>query len=549
MQDSLSQNRSLATYWLKILFIIILMLGFCFRFVNLEGKVYWGDETFTSLRISGYTWAEFNQQLLKSPEITIKDLQKYQSINSEKSVIDTIQGLALEEPQHPPLYYVLARFWVQLFGDGVAVTRSLSAVLSLLVFPCIYWLCKELFCSRLVGLIAMALIAVSPFHVLYAQEAREYTLWIVMILLSSASLLQAMRLKAKLSWVIYALSATLSLYTYPLSILIIIGHGMYVILSEKFRFTEIVISYLVSSILGFMPFAPWLLLMFTSSSSAVNNTTAWMDEQVSMFFWLAKWTVNITRIFIDIYLKLDSINELNFQDPLTYIINSLTIPILILVVYSLYFLCHNTKQRVWCFILILMSVVSFPYILQDLSFGGIRSTVSRYMIPTYLGIELAVAYLLATKITSIYTDNKQRKFWHLNAIAIVTCGIITCAVSSQAEISWNKIPKNTLPIMHAANKIAQTKHPLVTFKVGKNILPLKYLLEPEVKLQPLTEDTTLKVNDEFNDVFLFGSDETLLSNLRKENKYNIIPVVQFDKSASNLWQLKKIEPIVNKKLP
>lgn len=45
----------------------------------------------------------------------------------------------------------------------------------------------------------MALIAVSPFHVLYAQEAREYSLWTVTILLSSAALLRAMRVKTKLS--------------------------------------------------------------------------------------------------------------------------------------------------------------------------------------------------------------------------------------------------------------------------------------------------------------------------------------------------------------
>ncbi|MEG3987264.1 hypothetical protein QUA13_08880 [Microcoleus sp. S28C3] len=47
--------------------------------------------------------------------------------------------------------------------------------------------------------IAVGLLAVSPLHVLYAQEARPYCLWPALILISCASLLRAMRLETKLS--------------------------------------------------------------------------------------------------------------------------------------------------------------------------------------------------------------------------------------------------------------------------------------------------------------------------------------------------------------
>jgi len=109
-----------------------------FRFVNLDRKMYWIDEAYTSWRISGYTEAELIQQVSNGQPITVKELAKFQHINSEKSVSGTIQGLAVAEPQLPPLYFVLARFWVQCFGASVAVTRSLSAVFSLLSLPCLY---------------------------------------------------------------------------------------------------------------------------------------------------------------------------------------------------------------------------------------------------------------------------------------------------------------------------------------------------------------------------------------------------------------------------
>ncbi|HAZ43593.1 MAG TPA: hypothetical protein DCZ55_03710, partial [Cyanobacteria bacterium UBA11371] len=159
----------------KVLTIVILVIGIFFRFLNLDLKVYWPDETFTSLRIAGYTEKEVVENIYQGQVIGLEDLQKYQRLNSEKGIGDTIKGLAIEEPQHTPFYYSMVRLWAQLFGDSVAIIRSLSAWISLLAFPCIYWLCIELFNSPVTGWVAIALLSISPFHVVYAPEARPYS--------------------------------------------------------------------------------------------------------------------------------------------------------------------------------------------------------------------------------------------------------------------------------------------------------------------------------------------------------------------------------------
>src|SRR5919199_1416704 len=138
-RSNFSQFGSLPPPWLKFLIVVLLALGVFFRFVNLDRKVYWLDETYTSLRISGYTETEAAKQVSKGQILTIEDLQKYQNPNPEKSLGDTIKGLAVEEPQVTPLYFVMVKWWVQMFGNTVSVTRSLSAFISLLAFPCIYW--------------------------------------------------------------------------------------------------------------------------------------------------------------------------------------------------------------------------------------------------------------------------------------------------------------------------------------------------------------------------------------------------------------------------
>ncbi|HAJ58348.1 MAG TPA: hypothetical protein DCP31_02980, partial [Cyanobacteria bacterium UBA8543] len=280
----------------RFLIITVLVIGLIFRFLNLDQKVYWYDETFTSLRTSGYTEIEVVNNFYQPQVHRIEELQKYQRLNAEKSLSDTIKSLAVEDPQHPPLYYLMARFWAQLFGNSVAAMRSLPALLSLLVFPCIFWLCLELFESPLTGWIAVALIAISPLHVLYAQEAREYSLWTVTTLLSSIALLRAMRLKTKTSWGIYAVSLAVSLYTFLFSGLVAFGYTVYVVVMERFRLTKTLIAYLVASILSLLVFLPWLWVVIAYSAK-IRKTTAWTNFKKPVLQLFQDWINNASYLF------------------------------------------------------------------------------------------------------------------------------------------------------------------------------------------------------------------------------------------------------------
>ncbi|PMB41357.1 hypothetical protein CEN47_02510, partial [Fischerella thermalis CCMEE 5319] len=238
-------------------------------------------ETDTLLRISGYTTTQVKQQLFNGKVINKQAFAKFQSLNPEKNFGDTIKSLAIDNPRHPPFYYLLARFWVQLFGDSITTIRSLSAVISLSVFPCAYWLCRELFKVPLsLPGIAIALLAISPIQIIYAQEAQEYILWEVTILLSSAALLRALRLESTqlkeesyiLNWGIYTFTLVLSLYTFLLSVFVAIAHLFYVIAIAKFRGNQTSQRFLISSLLGFVIFSPWILVILANQSPVLFST-------------------------------------------------------------------------------------------------------------------------------------------------------------------------------------------------------------------------------------------------------------------------------------
>ncbi len=531
----------LAPSWLRFLIVVLLVVGIFFRFVNLDGKVYWHDETYTSLRISGYTEKEVRQQIFNGRVITGKYFDKYQRPAEEKGLSDTIKSLAIEDPQHPPLYYIIARLWVQIFGNSVTAIRSLSALISLLVFPCVYWLCKELFKVPLsVPFIAIALMAISPIHLLYAQEAREYILWVVTILLSSASLLRAIRLESKrtleltkkqqvstpiFTWGIYAVTLALSLYTFLLSGFVAVAHGIYVITITRFQWTKIVKSYLFASLAAFLAFMPWIVVMMFNFVR-LDASTSWTKTQVSFVNLIQSWLIQLSRIFFDL--------DLSIENPFSYLITPI---IFIFVGYAIYFLCRTTNEKVWLFIVMLIAVPAIPLMLPDLLFGGIRSLSDRYLLPSYLGIQIAVAYLLATQLYS--GSLARRQIWQIIIVLVIIGGVVSGGVSSQAETWSSKVISYGNP--QVAKIINQASRPLlISDSVGinyGNVFSLSYLLEPKVRFQLVKDKKIPKIPVNFTDVFLLNPSTDFRKKLEKNYNYKINVV--YDDNYYSLWKLAK----------
>lgn len=285
----------------RFMIILLLILGILFRFVNIDHKIYWIDEVYTSLRISGYTEKEFIQKVGNGQALTQKELHLYQKINSNKTIFDTVNGLAVEEPQMTPLYFILIRFWAQLFGDSIATVRSFSALINLLSIPLVYWLCLELFQSSLVGWVALGLFSVSPLQIVYAQEARPYSLLVAAILLSHIALLRSLGLKTQKSYGFYALTVVLGLYSHLLFAFVALGHGIYILLIEKLRWTPTVKNYIGASAIAVLGFAPWIVVLLRYSKSAADRLS-WQSFKLAPLDSLKNLMINICRVFFDVGL-------------------------------------------------------------------------------------------------------------------------------------------------------------------------------------------------------------------------------------------------------
>lgn len=76
---------------------------------------------------------------------------------------------------YPPLYNLLAMATMRLLGETELALRLPSAILGTLNILAVYWVAR-LSSGRPTGLLAALLLAVSPYHLWYSDEARMYAL-------------------------------------------------------------------------------------------------------------------------------------------------------------------------------------------------------------------------------------------------------------------------------------------------------------------------------------------------------------------------------------
>jgi uncharacterized membrane protein len=521
----MKQKATISWNWMTIFFIVILLLGVYLRFSYLDSKVYWIDEVHTSLRVSGYSRAEFVEQAPRGKIVGIDALQKFQKLTPERNFIAGIKAISSSE--HSPLYYGLTRVAMELFGSSIRVTRGVAAVLSLLLFPSIYWLAQELFNSHLISLTVTALVAVSPLQILYGQEAREYSLFAVTIALASAVFLRVIKNQSsinhtkKLSWFWYSLTIALGLYTHLLFILVMIAHGIYLFIITNFQWGKLLKKYVFATGLGVLLFLPWIFVFIFND----DGVGMWIERDIPLKFWLQRWVLNISAIFFDfqaIYReRLFDVEEVqdftfNFNNAIAYLI----FPIFILIFYSIYFLVRHNLRSSSFFILVLMGVSALGLGLPDLVFGGQRSTVARYILAVSLGIQLIVGYCLAVNMSNSKSSNWQQQLWRLIFAAIITLSLICSWQMIQAPTWWNKY--SSYYNAEVAEVINRSQQPLIisnTERISRST-SLSYHLKNNAKFLLVDENDKLpNITTEFSDIFLFRPYDEFLVQLQQNKSY------------------------------
>jgi uncharacterized membrane protein len=278
-----------------IALFMLLAIAVFFRFYNLDKKEFWHDEIVTVLHVTGHLGP---QKYGLGEPITAGELAQvltFRSGNGEESIL---KSLASTDPQHAPLYYLMAYYWCRQFSTNPISIRTLSVLLGLLQLPAIYWLCMELFKLPRLALLAMCLLGLSPAQIIYAQGAKEYPLIVAVTLTLGAVLLRAMKGKKLVWWLAYFALLSLGMYVSVFTLLVAASHLIFVLFSGGIRKNRSLIPFLIASFFSVLIFLPWLNVIF-GQAAMISETTKWSAQRIPVFQLTRVWFNVMAMGFMD----------------------------------------------------------------------------------------------------------------------------------------------------------------------------------------------------------------------------------------------------------
>lgn len=285
-----------------VVLAIIICVGAILRFLQLELKPLWLDEILTALFSLGKSYQDIPINIVFTP----LGLNKLFSLNPDANCNLISQNL-INQSTHPPLYFCLNNWWLTLFKNSnyslIWQLRAFPAIIGLLTIVAIYYLNRLAFSAE-IGLMSAAIMAVSPFGVYLSQEARHYTLPILLITLSLIALikiqkeLEQQKVILK-TWIIWIVINAISFYVHYFSFISYAAQiGTILVLVYKFKikkYWQIFIYILLPIVL----FTPWLSILTKHSTSSKTDWLPTPEHITPLLQIIVSWILMIISLPVE----------------------------------------------------------------------------------------------------------------------------------------------------------------------------------------------------------------------------------------------------------
>ena len=187
---------------------------------------------------------------------------------------------------HPPLSFMINHAFL-LLGGSDFLLRLPSALFGIASLPALYFLARDLTSSR-EAVLAVFLLAFSPFHIWYSQEGRMYSQLLFLSLLSSMLLIQAVEQNKVRWWVCYVLAGAAGMYTHVFMAVALAAQFLGVL----FYRPRYLLPITASGFAVVLVFLPWVFLLpwvtgFAHSVSAHGLTGGFTLGGRAGFTWAA----------------------------------------------------------------------------------------------------------------------------------------------------------------------------------------------------------------------------------------------------------------------
>ncbi len=239
-------------YKTRVLFFVILSLSIILRMANIISEQLWHDEGGTIFYVNS-TMDEFWRQVI--------------------------------EEVAPPLYYLLLKGWVTIFGTSIFATRLLSVIFSVLTLPILYLLGKEIKNEK-IGLIIIFLFSISPFSIWYANEVRMYSFLQLIFTIDLYFAIKCIKYPNDTkNYVFFAIMGVCLIYTHYSGFLYLglLGFGIIIFNRKGEGFLKNVIISTLIILISYIPWIPYAIedalvgpIGYTGGRLTISNFLYWV---------------------------------------------------------------------------------------------------------------------------------------------------------------------------------------------------------------------------------------------------------------------------------
>lgn len=290
---------------------------------------------------------------------------------------------------HPPLYYLVLKMFLMPLGSSELVARSPSIIFGVLTVFVVYGLAKTLY-DRKTAQIAAVLLATSPLHVYYSQEARMYSMAAFLASLSLYFFVKIIEKDKIIYWAGFIFSTIALLYTDYMPYLITICYFLYLFIYRK-KLNTTLKSYVPSVLIIIVLLLPWIgtiLHQLSSGLSLSSTNPTWHSAIGSSSI---KDLVILFPKFI--------IGRISPDNNFTYLIFFAPVALFVCLLVSMSTLRMNTKRSILWFYLLVPILVSYAISFYLPVFSYFRLL---FVLPVvYILVASAINNLNWTKPTTI----------------------------------------------------------------------------------------------------------------------------------------------------
>jgi uncharacterized membrane protein len=360
--------------------IFAVVVGVFARLDGLDRKLFWQDEAFSMLRITGHDRADldalFDGRIHRASAVAALD-----RLDPSRGSAATIASLR-EEPQRGPLFYLAANLWARVAGDGVARMRLLSALIGIAGIGFAFLLGRAMAGDATGGAVLAALVALAPVDVRFSDQVREYALLETVTLASAWLLLRALARPTLRRCGAYAAGMCAGLLASPLFASVIVAHAVVAAVAARRDGRERFVRWIASVVVALALVAAWYVPAL-GSARAHGNDVAWLLGPYSVRSFALKWAFNIGAVFFDAEFA-----RVRFGVVL--------LPIFATVAAALVSIATWPRDAVVRALVIATTLSGcVPLVILDVVRHAHFETVTRYAMTTWAGVAMLVALLLA----------------------------------------------------------------------------------------------------------------------------------------------------------